>query len=277
MEYKHANAAKLSVMNKSSRPTRRKSEDYDYDDISELTEQSEQSEQSEQPEQPSIDSTKINNIDSKSFDKAVSDHITKLYKQEIKRYGIAETIRRYKPSNADSFFLNIYQEIEDKEIFSGKISKKDTVGFFITISPPLRDGHPIMNDHLLLEKARKHYMKNTDPFTERHFVIEQSGETEDQIGRHPHLHILLRLNKSNQSGEPLRAYKTIERHWKDFISLGKFCVDIKHVSEVTYAKKLEYMQGKKDEDKLEKVKMDKIWRERNGYLPVYSYLPPKIK
>lgn len=214
--------------------------------------------------EPTKDAT-LGLLSDKALQKVTQDKMQQLYKHELNRMGLKDFCARYYPESA--FNYSRFEEMEERKDFGTKISSKDTIGLFITISPTPGTCSAVG----LIEIATKKYLKESQVFTEAHFVIEQGSTTSDSnMGYHPHLHILLKLNKESPSGERSRAFKQIKNHWRS-LSDQKHAVDIKPVSLNTWPKKMKYLNGQKDEDKLVQVGVDKLWRSQNRYKDIYSY------
>lgn len=207
----------------------------------------------------------LSNISEKAKTKIVQDTMQQLFKHEMNRLGLKAFCAEWFPK-ADQSYIEKFNDIQERKDFGSRISPKDTIGLFITISPPPDS----ISASDLLELAKKKYLKVSQMFTESVFVIEQSGSKDEDKGYHPHLHILLRLNKSSPSGERGKALKQIEGHWKKFSSY-KHALDVKPVSSKTWPKKIMYLQGSKDKEKVKQVEMDKVWREENNFLQIYQF------
>lgn len=209
-------------------------------------------------------------LSDKARDTIIQKKMQDLFKNELKRMSLREFCGRYVPSSTlNSLALDKFEEIEDKDQFGTKIAKKDIIGFFVTISPPLES----VSAFKLVNDAKKKYFKESEAFSEVFFVIEQGSETLELMGKHPHLHILLKLNKdsSTEQSQPSKARKRIENHWKEYISDGQHAVDICPVSANTWPKKLKYIYGDKDDSKKAQVEVDQQWRESQGFVDIYMY------
>lgn len=244
----------------------------DCDDTDTLTHDSDD-DMTSKPETPSIQHV-FATLDSKARDRVIQQTFEKNHKSHIARKGISAYITEYVEDNKyqltelDKQVLQRHDKWELESMIGSKIQKQDVIGYWVTVSP--EPGTVTAQD--LVARAQKLYCKDSQMFSGSMFVIEQSG-LGDTLGYHPHLHILLRLDKGQASAELARAYKTIMKQWDCYFTKGNpknFCC-IKPVSINTFPKKIEYMLGKKDVDKESVVKADIEWRNINSFLPYYTY------
>lgn len=144
-------------------------------------------------------------------------------------------------------------------------TRKLTSYMFLTICPP--DDTPIGIFLTLIQK----YLKRTN-ILRYIYVIEQRAETQDQLGKGLHCHILI-YHKYDR-------YASLKR---DFHNSFKSIIDTDHPNAYKWLnikhnntdqdalKRIEYMIGeKKDEVKHKKQEMDKIYRHRFNLEPFYE-------
>lgn len=97
-------------------------------------------------------------------------------------------------------------------------------------------------------------------------TVEQRGETEQTAGRLVHFHLLLQ----DYDNTPKKIQKRFFDKFKKFIGNIKH-IDMRTVKHEWKQDKIDYLSGNKvDEDKLQKQKMDKIFRSNNGLENIYS-------
>lgn len=88
---------------------------------------------------------------------------------------------------------------------------------------------------------------------EAEWVYEQRGETELDIGKGPHVHILCKAKKI-----PAHIIRELSQKY----GVQKNFVNVKTVRNIKGIQK--YMNGEKSNEKLKKVDYDKVWRENLG-------------
>lgn len=196
----------------------------------------------------------------KALDRADMNIIQTWRTKQIKKHGIIEALGAT-PDTWGDYYPRLLQIDEDnyKDDTHGKLTPKETFGFFITLSPEPETVIPLQ-----LEEVATRITK-AKGCLEYMFVIEQSGTgSPHPVGYHPHVHILVKLNKDNQGGEPRRFYNEIKRKCAKFKTKSEAFLQIKAVSKKNYPKKEEYIRGEKiDPSKLHLVKLDIEWREKN--------------
>ncbi len=147
-------------------------------------------------------------------------------------------------------------------------NKKQRKGFlFITISPMDENyGEKFINE---IKSIFSWSWVN-----EMYFVLEQRGDTEEDMGRGAHTHILI----TDWDNEPSKAEKQILEKFKKYVSPNLYGKKLKEVINFQTKKfewlgdKMEYILGKKtDEGKPEKQTIDKLWRKKNNYENYYHF------
>lgn len=176
------------------------------------------------------------------------------------RQGNEDKIKKLIPEYDDNDELkdivNNFKDINKKNDGDNKIKrgpykeKQKKEYFFITLCPfnnNIKDLINIMNRLL----KRNHY------FDFCSYVFEQRGDNNNNLGEGGHIHIL--CNKHIEKANMLKQLLS---------SIHKFCnkesIDVKIVPECDRNKVELYMQGHKTPDKMDKVRMDIIWRNNNN-------------
>lgn len=135
---------------------------------------------------------------------------------------------------------------------------------FITVNPnatcSLQDFSNLINK-MLLKKWLTSYI----------YVIEQRGQTEEDMGKGFHMHLVITKPEGKSAAHCIRE---IGSTFKKICDISNFhCYNTKSISEEEYQRKLKYMLGEKestsDNRKDLKQSMDKIWRVRNNIEPFY--------
>jgi hypothetical protein len=134
--------------------------------------------------------------------------------------------------------------------------------YFITINP--RDDVTIVD---FMTKIFK--ITNWKIFKKGYYVYEQRGDSMDTIGKGFHCHILV----EDYTIEYKRLITRLEASFK-MICMQPYKNTINVVrKKPEHAKETleEYMRGDKQDDKLDKVNYDKIWRRRNSIKEIYKW------
>lgn len=126
--------------------------------------------------------------------------------------------------------------------------------FFITVNPKP-------------DTDLRHFKKIVNAFINRSFVknceyqFEQTGKTMEELGKHPHVHIIIDKPADMSPAQLLaRALST----FKNIIG-NKQSIDIKTYPKTYREEKLDYIHGRKwDKDKEEAVKLNQQWRIQNA-------------
>jgi hypothetical protein len=132
---------------------------------------------------------------------------------------------------------------------------------FITINP-----RPDVTLHQLMEKISKVLKKKwlTDqPYL---YAIEQRSEDTTNMGEGIHAHMVI-----PKATEPRRIRDQVYNTLKDIVGTPKH-VDFIFRTEDKIKGVITYIKGTKvSKDKMRKVEIDKIWRERQGLQPYYEH------
>jgi len=101
-----------------------------------------------------------------------------------------------------------------------------------------------------------------------HYTYEQRGESEQELGKGIHCHMLILWNKKQN--------KYLKQFLKESCgrivgSTNNNILNIRRITPDVYQDKLDYLNGLKwDKEKDEKIKMDKIFREKNNILCIFK-------
>lgn len=141
-------------------------------------------------------------------------------------------------------------------------SMKDIKHIWLTVSP--EESKTIQDLHLGIENLK--YKKYPQTMT---WVFEQRGETEETAGVGIHFHMLLELNTDSRYDSIKRSIHTIF----DKLCGNPLCVCIKPCYERWVQDKHDYLDGKKwDEEKDDKIMIDKLWRRKIGIQEKYTWV-----
>lgn len=150
---------------------------------------------------------------------------------------------------------------------NGGIPNSELYGYFITVNPRYDENTDTKALAEELLKSAQKLSRKKGVFT-FHYCIEQGGKAMEEMGKHPHLHMLVQRNIAEQSGQPSRLKKGIESTFKKF---GTSQLNIKNVKTGTEQSRILYIQGKKsDSSKIEMVQIDNQWRKMIGLKNYYT-------
>lgn len=147
------------------------------------------------------------------------------------------------------------------------IPNSELYGYFITVNPKYDEetDTKALAEELLKAAEKVSRKKGVLTF---HYCIEQGGKNREEMGKHPHLHMLVQRNIALESGQPSRLKKGLESSFKKF---GTSQLNIKVVKIGTEKSRILYIQGKKsDPSKLEMVQIDNEWRKMIGLKSYYT-------
>lgn len=203
--------------------------------------------------------------------KELEHHRRQYIKLKVVRNGPVKTFQEaYHIPDGHSHldWLHEYEEMLEQKDFGSKTTAQKTFSLFVTLSPEPGTVEPLV----LLADMQRFFNKSHKGFGSIIWCMEQSGTVkQNNLGYHPHVHALIELDKSSQSGQRSKAKDTIVRNFKKYKTKSDAYLDIKPVSEAKHRDKVLYICGmKRDKEKLEKVEADKIWREQLGIDPVYG-------
>ena len=158
------------------------------------------------------------------------------------------------------------QQILHNEVMKMELEEKERKKpfWFITISP---------KPDAVFEQFKSNIEDiSTFIWCEKCFwTFEQRGTCEEDMGEGFHAHII--LDKYNISPSKLKTI--IKNKFEKFVVVDKYIdnkINILEKAREYLLDKMEYITGKKiDEDKPQKVEMDKKWREKLGLKLFYSF------
>lgn len=161
-------------------------------------------------------------------------------------------------------YIKKTQELEEK-VDTG-LKYKDTLAYWITINPEYLE---VDLDNLVADmqiKMQKFSKSKTIAYGL--YAFEQGGNNEENMGVHPHIHILMYPDKTRKS-EPCKIKANLKRYFPKaqiyFKSIG---------TQEKCNVKENYIKGKKsDEEKSEKSYLDTVWRKELG-IPNYIIMKP---
>lgn len=198
----------------------------------------------------------------KATKKVVYDEFVKIYKARVEDdpqkffqdYVDPESLQIY-----DSDFAAVGDRVANRYVSNTKLSTQKTVAIMVTFRP--EEGK--CNEWIDLVKK---IIKPGKGVLKAICSLEQSGETEDEIGYGVHLHAVIQLNKDDQNGQFQRQATRIRKIFEGYRTKTDKFLDIKKVGQELLSEKIDYVMGKKyDEDKHLKVQMDEIWRKEKNY------------
>lgn len=163
----------------------------------------------------------------------------------------------------NQFENNYIQDIYNKRKMKIDKIKEDTKEWiFITINP--KSNITLTDFHNKIQSLTKWKC-----FHKGFYVLEQRGETPDNIhGIHAHI-MLVKYNIERK-----RLIKRLETTFAKYCDLKKAenTINVKRKSPEHGKETLdEYMKGEKQDDKLQKVEIDKIWRKENNLDEIYFW------
>jgi len=142
---------------------------------------------------------------------------------------------------------------------------------FITINPA--PGVDLMAIRNCLNSISTSVMDNLHWVLEFRYSFEQRGKTIGEMGTGIHVHILAKIDYSHNLCELTKfirrnilKYRLIS---KDNITNPSIYNIVKIHKMVDYQKRIDYLEGKKQDKKIPSVKIDKIFRQKNNLLSMY--------
>ena len=181
--------------------------------------------------------------------------------------GKTETLQKIKPLSLTELKCQI-------DSLSKKSNKKYK-NYFITITTP-----PNTDKHKFIDGCKKLF--NNAVIDRGYMVYEQRGETEETVGDGLHCHILaIRNDKYSNSKFTNRLlnqlikleinakYKSIKQLLK-LANLDHSPFSFQNIKDETVPKKIAYMEGNKNDEKLQKVKMDSVFRKTFDLEKIYK-------
>lgn len=215
----------------------------------------------------------INNDSKENFKDIRSQALKEFLKQKWKQYYTLQW--RADPSKiANNNDINNYKELEEriKELSSKKKGKYKN--YFITLTTPPK------TDKLKFINGCKKLFDNA-VIDRGYMVLEQRGETEETVGDGLHCHMLLFRTKYTHSKFSNRLLNqliklNINENYKSYKQLLKLAnmdsspFSFQNIKDETVEKKLNYIQGNKNDEKLLKVQFDKVFRKKFDLQEIYK-------
>lgn len=200
---------------------------------------------------------KIAAIKERAATKVLFESYLTYFKDQAKS-DLSEFVQFHFPGHSyDHDVSNLSRKDAVKYCSNNRLSPQDTIGLMVTFSP---DDTLNFTAGRLCELAFQ-LCKPSLATIYTAFVVEQRGETPEEMGLGPHIHILLKLNKGQQSGERARVVDRIRRKLQKYRTTSDHFLDIKFVSEKKWADKVNYCMGDKNDDKCPKLSIDRMWRD----------------
>lgn len=129
--------------------------------------------------------------------------------------------------------------------------------YFITISLP-----HITDIEALVRIMERVVMKKWIQNNTWYYTYEQRGETEETCGEGLHIHLLILKNKRKSQ---------VIREISNTFKIAKNYVDVREgKTEQSYNTRLEYLKGKKIDSKLDRVYIDRLFRQKKNLLDIYT-------
>lgn len=184
------------------------------------------------------------------------------YDEVIKRIYMDELLMHLEKGEYGGQVQKVYNEVKAYKQEKEESKKKDYYGFFTFNFKPSITLLDVQN--FIGKLISKTWL------SEWYYTIEQRGETLDELGKGIHIHFLFKRNikPSHTNREIYNTFKKYTDTPQEII----FKTAFKYYPKKFLNDKLDYMTGKKwDEDKLQKVIMDKEFRKKNNLNIIYKY------
>lgn len=153
--------------------------------------------------------------------------------------------------------LKLYEKLQGNKGNSGLTEKNY---YFLTVNPK-----PDIELPIFLKTIQKAMSKRWITYYE--YVIEQRGESEAELGKGFHTHII--FNKGIKHCKVVLELKNSFKHMCDCSDFHYF--NLKNIDDDEMIRKTSYILDRKSEpEKHLKQDMDIIFRERNGLLKSYK-------
>lgn len=162
--------------------------------------------------------------------------------------------------------INEYSQVfsavmEHKKKYLKSLVKEEPEIYWITVNPM-----PEAKLDIILKSLQN--FTNRKAVRDYHYTIEQRGESEHEIGKGMHAHLLLKWDRRQNKYVKQFLIESCKR------IVGNYSHNILNIRRITpdiYQDKLDYLQGKKwDKDKDLKIKFDKVFRDKNNILDIYK-------
>lgn len=190
------------------------------------------------------------------------------YDEVIKKIYMDELWRHLEKGEYGGQIQKVYNENKAYNLEKEEAKKKDYYGFFTFNFKPSITLSQVQN--FISKLLSKKWLD------EWYYTIEQRGENLDELGKGIHIHFLFKRNK-----KPSHTNREIYNTFKKYTDTPEqiiYNTAFKYYPKKFLNDKLDYMTGKKwDEDKLQKVIMDKEFREKNNLNIIYKYNDEETK
>jgi len=201
----------------------------------------------------------------RAADKVLYDLYVAAFKDKASQ-DLEQFMQDYFPKNTCGGDLDMLRRKEDQQYTRNysQLTPQDTVGLMVTFSPSEECNFTVGSlTRLALKVCKRHIgIKSSG------FVLEQRGETEEEMGMGAHFHALIELDKTVPAGERARETRRIKDYLKRYRTTTDHFLEIKAVSAKSWPNKVAYCHGEKQEEKGEKLRIDEIWRGLNN-VPYY--------
>ena len=184
-------------------------------------------------------------------------------KEEFKKRKILQLLKmEYQLENYLKDFSKIETEMKQK-LKEKKAEKRFDTYIFLTISPP--ESAKLKDMVKCMERAVKRKF-----VTKYHYAFEQRGDTVKNCGKGKHMHLLF---KRDLNYKPATIKRDLKNTFKNLFGkhpMTDAVFNWKKCGYEYYLGRLDYIKGKKDDEKLEKVEIDKLFRKLYKLKPIYQ-------
>lgn len=161
-----------------------------------------------------------------------------------------------------SEYAEVFNEVmrHRKQYLLSQIKEEPEI-YWITVNPK-----PEAQLEIIMKSIQN--FCNRKAVRDYHYTVEQRGESELEIGKGIHAHMLLKWDRKHNKYVKQFLIESCKRivgnHNNNILNIRRITPDI-------YQDKLDYLNGLKwDKDKDLKIKFDKIFREKNNILCIYK-------
>ncbi len=177
-------------------------------------------------------------------------------------YEVSDFVNRYGSATYDmNTQLAKLEELQD----NNGIKTSELYGYWVTINPSYEGKDTTELTFDMMETVFR-FIRKKGVFLAT-FVVEQGGTTEEEMGKHPHIHMLVQRNTTNQNGQPARLKKTIKSSFKKYGDQ----LDIKPCHMNNIEGRIRYLNGQKSDNKKYKShEIDIKWRLKLDINPIYK-------
>jgi hypothetical protein len=200
----------------------------------------------------------FNALNHVAMKRAINDKLTQCYKLLLQEGDFSDF-----PEEAQQI-LSIFKIKQEKckDIFNLKYGKYPLCFFTINFKPDFDNN--VQGVYNVMKDLTKNYKYLLD--TDWIYTIEQRSDTEEEI-KGVHVHILFVRIES-----PKRITDMFKKKFFDEFVGTHAALDFQFVSDKQKDDKVKYILGIKEKKKMDKVYIDRIWRERES-IPHYICTP----